>query len=68
MALVSSAVLAGGIGWFLGRESHASLEEMTAAQTAQQARDQDISTEINRVMMELWRMEDIEYSRNRNGR
>lgn len=56
--------LAFGIGAALGRASHATQEELTAAREAARARDQDISREVNRMLLELWKMEDVEASRN----
>ena len=60
-----SAALALAFGWVMGVRSHTTAEEITAAQAAQQTRDLDISSEINRALLELWRMEDLEYQRNR---
>ena len=63
-----SALVAGGFGWVLGLRSHVTLQEINAEQVAQEIQESDMATEINRVMLELWRMEDVEYERNRSGR
>ncbi len=63
------SVIALAFGWVLGLRSHTTLEEMQSAQSQQRAaRDADMTSEINRVMLELWKMEDVEYARNRGGR
>ena len=67
VGLLVSVVIAGGFGWTLGLRSHTTLEEMNAEHTAQQSRNLDISSEINRVMLELWQMEDVEVARARGG-
>lgn len=68
LALAFSVVVAGIFGWALGLRSHTTLQEINVGRQAQQQRDSDISSEINRVMLELWRMEEVEFSRNRSGR
>jgi hypothetical protein len=52
------------LGAGLGRASHATPHEITEAREAARARDVDISSEVNRALLELWKMEDIEASRN----
>ena len=56
--------LAFGIGAALGRAGHATQEELTAAHEAARIRDQGISREVNRTLLELWKMEDVEAARN----
>lgn len=68
LGLVLCMVVAGGLGWTLGLRSHASLEEINAELAELQTEDPEMSAVINQVMMELWRMEDVEYTRNRSGR
>lgn len=53
-----------GIGIALGMASHTTAADMTAEQQAAYARDRSISSEVNRVLLELWRMEDVEHARN----
>ncbi|HSW27853.1 MAG TPA: hypothetical protein VLH75_00045 [Longimicrobiales bacterium] len=52
------------IGLALGRASHMTQEKLTAGREAARARDLGVSSEVNRVLLELWRMEDIEAARN----
>ena len=54
---------------YLGLRNRATLEEIRAEFAAQQAAEagggpSDMSTEVNRAMMELWKMEDVEFMRN----
>ncbi len=65
LGMVFSAGLALALGWVVGVRSHATAEELTVAQEARRATDVDISSEINRALLELWKMEDVEYQRNR---
>ena len=53
----------------MGVLNRSSLEEARAQIAAQQAAESgedrgDLSTELNRAMLELWKMEDVEYMRN----
>jgi hypothetical protein len=61
--LIVAAAFALGVG--LGRASHTTAEELTADRNVARARDQDISREVNRTLLELWKMEDVEAARNR---
>ena len=63
-----SAVVAGGFGWVLGLRSHATLQEINAEKAEMQGHDSDLSKEVSRALLELWKMEDVEYERNRSGR
>lgn len=63
-AWLLAMALALAIGSALGRASHATQEELTAAQEAARARDMDVSREVNRMLLELWKMEDVEAARN----
>lgn len=65
LGMVLSACLALAAGWVLGVRSHSTAEEITASQEARRAADVDLSSEINRALLELWKMEDVEYQRNR---
>lgn len=62
------AVLGGalGIGLALGRASHATASELQAEADARAA-DRLISSEVNRVLFELWKMEGLEAVRGRAG-
>jgi len=59
--------LAGGGGFLLGLSSHRTAEEMATELTVSQNLNQAISKEVNRTLLELWKMEDVEALRN-NGR
>ena len=59
--LAFALVLGGGIGLYLGYRSHRSPEDLTDARNAtRQSPLFDASRETNRVLLELWRMEDLE--------
>jgi hypothetical protein len=57
---VVAVVLAAGIGVYLGVITHRTSEELTAERNDQRELQQDITRETNRVLLELWRMEDVE--------
>jgi hypothetical protein len=61
---VVAMVVAGAVGAGIGLASHATREEITAEQEAVRAQDQFISKEVNRSLLELWKMEDVEALRN----
>ena len=58
--LALALALAGGAGLYLGYRSHRSSEDITDARNARRQRPFDASQETNRVLLELWRMEDVE--------
>lgn len=71
--LVVSLVAAGSVGLYFGQRSHTTLEELRAEQEAAlgpgsgSVDEMDMSAvtgEVNRMLMELYKMEDIEYMRN----
>ncbi len=64
-----SVAISGATGVFVGVRNRTSVDEVRAQIAAQQAVELrgdlgDLSTEINRAMLELWKMEDVEYMRN----
>ena len=65
---LSAIVVSGGVGVYMGLRSHSTLEEVRA-EAAADARGPvgpgDLSSEVNKAMLELWRMEDVEFMRNR---
>lgn len=65
--LVLAFGVAFALGLALGVASHTTPEELTAAREADRARDLKISGEVNRVLLELWKMEDLEHARNSGG-
>jgi hypothetical protein len=64
VGLAAVVALAFAIGAVLGRRSHTTAAELTEAREAARTRDLDISQEVNRTLLELWKMEDVEASRN----
>jgi fibrillarin-like rRNA methylase len=60
-----ATVLAGSLGAYVGFASHTTPEELSDAQQAARKRDIDISSEVNRTLLELWKMEDVEALRNK---
>ena len=58
-------LLALGVGAVLGLRSRTTPAELSAARAAKEERSLDISSEINRTLLELWKMEDLEFTRNR---
>lgn len=59
-------VLASGfaVGAALGYAGRTTPEELTAAREEARQRDLSVSSEVNRVLLELWKMEDVEAVRN----
>jgi dihydrodipicolinate synthase/N-acetylneuraminate lyase len=68
MALVMGISLAGGVGLILGHSAHTTPEELAKEVEAQQNPDAGISREVNRTLLELWKMEEVEAARARSGR
>ena len=68
LALLLGVSAAGGLGLILGRSAHTSAEELTEALEVKQKPGSDISEEINRALLELWRMEEVEFTRTRHSR
>jgi dihydrodipicolinate synthase/N-acetylneuraminate lyase len=64
LGFAAATVLAGFLGGYVGFASHTTPEALTEAQQAAHRRDVDISTEVNRTLLELWKMEDVEALRN----
>lgn len=61
MTLVLGSLLAGGVGVALGTRSRTTAEEALAEQQADRRPDRmDITREVNRTLLELWKMEDLE--------
>ena len=58
--LVLALALSAGFGLYFGYRTHLRSEDITAARNAARQRPVDASSEINRVMLELWKMEDVE--------
>jgi hypothetical protein len=65
VGLVLATLLAGSAGAYVGWASHTTPQEVTAAQDAARDRKDEISSEVNRTLLELWKMEDVEALRNK---
>lgn len=66
LGVLLSVVVAGGVGLAMGLSSRRSAEEILAQQrAAERPSDLQISREVNRTLLELWRMEEVEAQRNR---
>jgi len=50
-------------GAALGLATHTTPEALTDAMDTERARDAEISREVNRLLLELWKMEDVEAAR-----
>jgi hypothetical protein len=57
---VFASLAAGAVGALVGLESHHTPEEMSATQNASHGRDLDISWQVNRTLLQLWKMEDVQ--------
>lgn len=64
LCFICAAALSAAIGFTIGLTSHTTQAELSEAVQAQQRRDADISKEVNRTLLELWKMEDFESARN----
>lgn len=53
-------LVSGGIGLALGYLSHQTPEDLAREQERARAESFDASQEVNRVLLELWKMEDLE--------
>lgn len=65
---LSAVVVSGGVGMYMGLQSHTTLEEVRAneaAAAAGPAGSGELSSVLNKAMMELWKVEDVECQRNR---
>lgn len=56
-AMLGAALLAGGI---LGWASHTTREDLIAPPSPTSSLDRLISSEVNRTLLELWKMENVE--------
>jgi hypothetical protein len=65
LGLIAAMLVAGAGGLMLGRSSHRTRDEILAEQAQQRGKDKFISGEVNRTLLELWKMEDVEALRNR---
>ena len=57
-----------GVGFTVGYSTRTTPEELMHSMEAESSPESALSEEINRALLELWRMEDLEFARNRQGR
>lgn len=62
LGLMVSIIIAGSGGVFMGLRSHRTAEELAAEQRAQAEAEFNLKRESNRLINELWKMEDLERS------
>ena len=60
IGLAASIVIAGGAGVWMGLRSHRTAEELAAEQRAQAEAEFNLRRESDRLINELWKMEDLE--------
>lgn len=65
VGFVVATAAAGALGAYVGHESHQTPQEITAAQEQARMKDLDISWQVNRTLLQLWKMEDVEALRNK---
>ena len=63
VGFVLSLLLAGGIGVMLGIRSHKTTGQIAAERERTRNGSFDPSAEVNRMLLELWRMESVEAAR-----
>jgi len=63
MGLVAVLILAFMTGAAIGVVTRASVEDLTAAPQPPGARDSEVSREVNRTLLELWKMENVQAAR-----
>lgn len=69
LGFLVAILLSGAIGLAVGYMSHTSPSELAAeGEAARRGGSSEVSAEVNRVLMELWRMEEIEAGRNEGSR
>ncbi len=61
-----SLILAGSVGFGVGRAVREPTADIALPQGARSGLDKEISTQVNRTLLELWKMEDVEYARGKN--
>jgi dihydrodipicolinate synthase/N-acetylneuraminate lyase len=62
--LGAAMLLAGSAGAYVGYTTHTTPQEVMEAQDAARRREGELSSEVNRTLLELWKMEDVESLRN----
>lgn len=64
LGFMLAVLIAGLVGGYVGLESHRTQAELTEAQEVRRAEEVDLSAEVNRTLLQLWKMEDVEAVRN----
>jgi hypothetical protein len=69
MAVGAAVAMLGGlgVGWAVGHRAHRTVQEVIESQRETSV-EGEISKEVNRTLLELWKMEDVQYDRNRRPR
>jgi type VI protein secretion system component VasF len=60
LGFLAATLVAAGVGAYLGFATRTTHEELSEAQQRAHRRDLDVSREVNRALLELWKMEDVE--------
>ena len=60
IGVVVSIIIAGSAGVWMGLQSHRTAEDLAAEQRAQAEAEFNLKRESNRLINELWKMEDLE--------
>lgn len=68
IGLALAVSVAGAFGFAIGKSSHTTAEGLMEAMEVEQDQASWLSDEINRTLLELWKMEDVEFSRSRRRR
>jgi hypothetical protein len=58
--LAVAVAVAVGMGLYLGARSHRTSEQLTDERNQQRELEQTLTRETNRVLLELWKMEEVE--------
>ncbi|MEQ9400459.1 MAG: hypothetical protein RJQ04_14950 [Longimicrobiales bacterium] len=65
VGLGAAVLLSGAAGYVVGLQSHTTASDITAQyDAARSPQASELSSEVNRTLLELWRMEDVEAVRN----
>lgn len=60
LGFVAAVTVAGLVGLAIGYLSHRSTEDLTAEREQERLQGFNPTSEVNRMLMELWKMEDVE--------
>ena len=68
LGLLFCVVAAGGLGLIVGHSTHTTPEELTEVLEANVKSESEFSELVDRTLMELWKMEELQIARTRGGR